>query len=165
MDFTIRNYRPEDWAGVHYIYQAGIETGLATFEPEVKSQKAFEEDSIAGCILVAENPKGGIYGWATLWPVSQRSCYSGVTEVSVYVNPKHQGKGVGEGLLNALIKRSELKGIWTLQAGIFEENMASERLHEKCGFRHIGIRERLGQLNGQWHNIVIMERRSDRVGT
>lgn len=163
MDFKVRNYRSKDWTSVRAIYRAGIETGIATFETEVKSQEEFEASSITGCTIVAVNAANGVHGWACLWPVSDRCCYSGVAEVSVYIAPNQNRKGLGALLLDELIKRSELKGIWTLQSGVFEANTASIKLHQKCGFRIVGTRERLGQVNGQWHNIVMMEKRSSRV--
>jgi phosphinothricin acetyltransferase len=84
--------------------------------------------------------------------------------VSVYIGEGHRGKGIGDALLKALIDRSEDKGIWTLQAGIFPENTASISLHEKNGFRKIGVRERIGRMNGVWRDVLLMERRSKRIG-
>jgi phosphinothricin acetyltransferase len=107
---------------------------------------------------------GQIAGWAALRPVSNRAVYAGVAEVSIYVAPDHQGRGVGTQLLTALVEASEQAGFWTLQAGIFPENVASIALHRKCGFRIVGRREKLGQMDGVWRDVVLMERRSKRVG-
>ena len=160
----IRPYAPIDWPEVARIYSEGIATGMATFETTPKSQEKWEQESVPDTAVVAEDEQGNTEGWAILWPVSDRCAYAGVAEVSVYVGNDSQGRGVGKLLLNELVTRSENNGIWTLQAGIFEENTASVKLHEKCGFRTIGIRERLGALHGAWKNIVLMERRSQVIG-
>lgn len=161
----IRAYVPRDWPAIERIYAEGIATGMATFETAPKSQSKWENDCVPGSRLVAvSDVDGALTGWALLWPVSDRCAYAGVAEVSVYVGHNARGLGVGKALLDALVAASEHLGIWTLQAGIFEENTASVRLHEKCGFRVIGVREKLGALNGVWKNIILMERRSDRVG-
>ncbi len=99
-------------------------------------------------------------GWVALSPYSARAVYAGVAEVGVYIAPAARGQGVGKALLNALIDASEQAGIWTLQSGIFVENAPSIRLHKACGFREVGCRERIGQLYGVWHDVVLMERRS-----
>lgn len=163
--FNIRPYEPGDWPAVERIYAEGIATKLATFETEPKGQAKFESDSVPESGLVAlDSDTGTLLGWAVLWPVSDRCAYAGVAEVSVYVGADARGRGVGTGLLNALVSVSEQLGVWTLQAGIFEENASSIRLHERCGFRLIGVRERLGALHGEWKNVVLMERRSVVVG-
>ncbi|HUK45451.1 MAG TPA: GNAT family N-acetyltransferase, partial [Gaiellaceae bacterium] len=107
--------------------------------------------------------EGRVLGWAALSSVSERCVYGGVTEVSVYVAASVRGRGIGRLLLEALIRRSELDGIWTIQAGIFPENAASIRLHESVGFRVVGVRERLGKLDGVWRDVVFLERRSQNV--
>ncbi|WP_262689564.1 GNAT family N-acetyltransferase [Kordiimonas aestuarii] len=158
--FEIRDYRQPDWPVVEAIYREGIRTGNATFETKPKSEDKWTGGSIPESQLVAVSRDGTVLGWAVLWPVSDRCVYGGVTEVSIYVAATARGKGIGKGLLNALVKRAETLGIWTMQAGIFEENIASIRLHEKCGFRIVGVRERLGALRGAWKNVVLMEKRS-----
>lgn len=159
----IRHYKSTDWADVERIMQEGIDTGIATFETSPKSQETWENGSIPGTQIVAEED-GELLGWAVLWPVSDRCAYAGVSEVSVYVSLTAQGKGVGKKLLMELIKKSEESDIWTIQAGIFEDNPGSIALHESCGFRQIGYREKLGKLNGVWRNILQFERRSSIVG-
>lgn len=161
---NIRAYAPSDWIQVERIYTEGIATGLATFETAPKSQKNWENDSVPGSAIVAEEKAPNLQGWALLWPVSDRCAYAGVAEVSVYVSVDARGKGVGLALLDKLVTNSERLSLWTLQAGIFEENLPSIRLHEKCGFRIVGVRERLGALHGVWKNVVLMERRSTVVG-
>ncbi|MCJ9427665.1 GNAT family N-acetyltransferase [Kordiimonas marina] len=160
---TLRPYRTDDWPAVRRIYAEGIETGIATFETEPKPQQTWEGKSVPGSQLVAEED-GDVIGWALLWPVSDRCAYRGVAEVSVYIAASARGRGVGKALLTALNGLSEELGIWTQQAGIFAENTASIGLHEACGYRLVGIRERLGCLDGRWRNIAFMERRSTVVG-
>jgi phosphinothricin acetyltransferase len=108
---------------------------------------------------------GGVIGWAVLSPVSSRCVYGGVAEVSVYVAEEARGKGVGTRLLKELVQRSEDGGLWTLEAGIFPENGATQALHRKLGFREVGRRERIGRMDGRWRDTVLMERRSEVVGS
>lgn len=159
----VRDLRPEDWPAVRAIYEDGIGEGNATFETEAPDWEAWDA-AHSELRFVAERD-GEIAGWAALSPVSGRCCYRGVGEVSVYVAATARGGGVGRALLDELVARSEAAGYWTLQAGIFPENEASLRLHRACGFREIGRRERLGELNGTWRDVVFLERRSAAVGT
>ena len=153
--------REGDWPAVKAIYEEGIATGQATFETETPSWETWNEDHLATGRLVARN-REQVVGWAALSPVSGRCVYAGVAEVSVYVADKVRGQGIGTALLQALIIDSEEAGIWTLEAGIFPENRASLALHKACGFRQVGYRERLGQLAGEWRDVILMERRSSR---
>jgi L-amino acid N-acyltransferase YncA len=155
--------RAEDWGMVRAIYLEGIATGNATFAQSAPEWDSWDSGHLKTCRLAARSG-GDILGWAALGPVSGRSVYAGVAEVSVYVAERARACGVGSALLDALILASELNGIWTLQAGIFPENEASIRLHKRAGFRLVGVRERLGQMNGRWRDVVLMERRSSVVG-
>lgn len=151
------------WPEVRRIYQQGIETGFATFETGTPEWKAWDAAHLERCRLVARHGLD-VVGWAALSPVSDRCVYGGVAEVSLYVDRDHRGKGIGSSLLRHLVKASEAAGIWTLQAGIFKDNPVSLELHRRAGFRVVGVRERLGKLNGRWRDVVLLERRSDRVG-
>jgi phosphinothricin acetyltransferase len=152
-----------DWEMVRSIYHEGITTGNATFETDVPEWKDWNKGHLRDCRFVAKEG-GRVVGWAALSPVSGRCVYAGVAEVSVYVAASARGRGVGKALLLALVEESERQGIWTLQAGIFLENETSIALHKSCGFREVGRRERLGQMNGVWRDVVLMERRSNVVG-
>jgi phosphinothricin acetyltransferase len=154
--------RPEDWPAVASIYDEGIRSGDATFETEVPDWDAWDKAHLPDHRLVARLD-GKVVGWAALAPVSHRAVYAGVAEVSVYVASQEHGKGIGRTLLEALVESSEHAGIWTLQAGIFPENEASIALHEACGFRAVGRRERLGKRDGAWRDVVLLERRSPYV--
>jgi len=160
---TIRPFVKSDFPSVKDIYQQGIDSGEATFQEQAKDYDVWNESLLPSCRLVAESNRQ-IIGWAALSSTSNRCVYSGIAEVSVYVSSNSQGLGVGNSLLEALIKASEEEGIWTLQAGIFPENKASIHIHSKNGFKVLGIREKLGQMNGIWRDIVFMERRSKVVG-
>jgi L-amino acid N-acyltransferase YncA len=160
----LRALEPTDWPAVRAIYEAGIATGDATFETAAPAWEAWDRDHLASGRLVAESDAGEILGWAALAPVSNRCVYGGVAEVSVYVADSARGRGVGRTLLAALIEQSERAGIWTLQAQIMAENEPSLALHHRAGFRRVGLRERLGQLHGRWRDVVLLERRSPRVG-
>lgn len=160
----IRALEPDDWPAMERIYAEGIATGQATLETGTPAWEAWDADHLDACRLVAEDG-GDVVGWAALSPVSDRCVYGGVAEVSVYVAPEARGRGVGTALLRRLVRASEEAGLWTLQAGIFPENEASLRLHEKAGFRVVGRRERLGKLDGTWRDVLLLERRSDVVGT
>jgi len=155
---VVRDLRPEDWPQVSAIYEDGIATGNATFEAAAPAWEAWDA-AHPEHRLVAELG-GEVAGWAALAPVSGRPCYQGVAEESVYVAAWARGRGVGRELLEALVARADAAGIWTLEAGIFPENRASVRLHLVCGFRIVGIRERLGRLNGIWRDVLLLERRS-----
>jgi L-amino acid N-acyltransferase YncA len=148
----------EHWPSVERIYLEGIATGNATFETESPGWENWDAKHHQHSRLVALEG-GSLLGWAALSPVSQRRVYAGVAEVSIYVAEAARGKGVGRALLAALVEQAERNGIWTLQAGIFPENRASISLHKACGFREVGVRERIGRLRGVWRDVVLMERR------
>jgi len=152
-----------DWQEVSRIYLEGIATGFATFETNVPSYEAWNEAHMSSCRLVATDEEK-IQGWAALSPVSSRCVYGGIAEVSVYVGSDSRGKGIGKLLMEALIKESEAQGLWTIQSGIFPENIGSIELHKKLGFRYIGKRERVGKLHGEWKDNLLFERRSETVG-
>ena len=158
----IRDLTPLDSQEVARIFEDGIRTGEATFETAAPSWEEWDAAHTEHR-LVAEL-EGAVVGWAALSPVSERCCYGGVAESSVYVAEEVRGRGVGRELLEELIRRSEAAGIWTLQAGIFPENKPSLRLHLVCGFRLVGVRERLGELNGVWRDVLLLERRSEVAG-
>ena len=155
---------PADWPEVARIYKEGIDTGLATFETSVPDWDSWNGAHMKSCRLVA-SVANALLGWAALSPVSSRCVYGGVAEVSIYISEEARGQGVGLELLRALIRESEKAGIWTLQSGIFPENTASIKLHEKGGFRRIGYRERIGCLHGAWKDNVLFELRSRSVGS
>jgi len=151
------------WARVVEIYEQGIATGLATFETEPPGWDTWDRSHLPAPRLVAI-ADDVVAGWAALSPVSDRCAYGGVAEVSVYVAQHARGQGIGGLLLRRLVLESEDHGIWTLQAGIFPENTGSIELHRRAGFREVGRREKLGKLNGRWMDVLLLERRSDRVG-
>ena len=159
----VRSMSPTDWPAVRSIYEEGIATGNATFQSEAPTWEEWDAAHLRGCRLVAERD-GRRVGWAALSGVSSRCVYSGVAEVSVYVAADARGGGIGRQLLEALVAESERAGIWTLQAGIFPENLPSLTVHRRCGFRVVGRREKLGQMNGRWRDVMLLERRSGRVG-
>ena len=157
-----RDLRSLDWPEVARIYSEGIATGVASFETEPPSWEQWDAGHSA--IRVVAELDGRVAGWCALSPTSDRRCYRGVAEESVYVAAWAQGRGVGRALLDEVIARAEAVGIWTLEAGIFPENKPSLRLHLGCGFRLVGVRERLGELNGVWRDVLLLERRSEVVG-
>ena len=159
----VRALEPGDWPQVADIYTAGIATGNATFETAPPSWEDWDAGHRPDLRFVATD-RGQVVGWAAASGVSDRCCYAGVIEHSVYVHPAHQGHGIGRLLLTALIDAAKGAGIWTIQTGIFPENTASIALHHACGFRTIGRRERLGQLDGTWRDVLLLEhRRSEPV--
>jgi L-amino acid N-acyltransferase YncA len=152
-----------DWAAVRAIYLEGIATGNATFADSAPEWADWDLGHLRVCRLVARHQKE-VLGWAALSPVSSRCVYAGVVEVSVYVAARARGQGIGMMLLSELAVDSERAGLWTLQAGIFPENIASVEIHKRAGFRVVGIRERLGCQGGRWRDVLLMERRSIVVG-
>lgn len=159
----IRTVQPTDWPAMATIYQQGIDTGNATLETVAPAPEKMASSYMEAPQLVAELG-GGVVGYALLTAVSGRCVYAGVAEVSLYIADRHRGQGVGQQLLNQLILASEEQGIWTLQAGILRENAASIALHKRCGFREVGYREKIGQRHGEWRDVWLLERRSQRIG-
>lgn len=165
MGVEIVPLEPGHWHQVRAIYLDGIATGQATFETTAPSWDEWDSNHLAfGRIVAISQPGGEMVGWAALTGVSKRSAYEGVAEVSVYVHEKARGLGVGKTLLARLVRLSEENGIWTLQASVFPENVASVRLHKSCGFRQVGIRRRIGRLKGVWRDTMLLERRSRLTG-
>ncbi|MFY1670115.1 GNAT family N-acetyltransferase [Plantactinospora sp. WMMB334] len=160
----IRAMEPGDAADVLAIYQAGLDTGQASFETEAPTWPAFDSGRLPAHRLVAVGDDGRVLGWVAVTPVSARAVYAGVVEHSVYVHPAAQGRGVARALMAALIASTEAAGIWTVQSGIFPENAASLTLHERVGFRVVGVRERVGRHHGTWRDVVLLERRSPAIG-
>jgi phosphinothricin acetyltransferase len=160
MEFIIREMEGTDWAKVSEIYVQGIETNVSTFETKCPTYEEWDKAHAKVCRYVITDNEN-ILGWAALTIASGRCVYSGVAELSIYIDNRYKGKGVGSKLLAHLINESENHGFWTIQSGIMEENEASIKLHEKCGFRRIGFREKVGKDRyGKWRNTVLMEKRS-----
>ena len=158
-----RTMTADDYPVVAAIYAEGILTGNATFQQEAPTWESWDAEHVKSCRLVAM-VDGELAGWAALSLVSGRCVYGGVAEVSVYVGAAFRGRGIGLHLLEALIAESEAHQFWTLQAGIFPENSGSVYIHEKAGFRIVGRREKIGQMNGVWRDTLLLERRSTIVG-
>jgi L-amino acid N-acyltransferase YncA/DNA-binding transcriptional ArsR family regulator len=164
--FAIRPMDPADADPVLAVYQAGLDAGDASFETEAPSWAAFDAAKLpAHRHVAAATGTGEVLGWVAASAVSGRSVYAGVVEHSVYVAPTARRRGVGAALLQALIDSTEAAGIWTIQSGIFPENIASIRLHQRKGFRVVGTRERIGRQRGRWRDVVLVERRSPSIGT
>jgi len=163
MNISIEKMKDEDWPQIADIYQEGLATGNATFEEQVPDRQQWDKSHLRQCRLVVK-VAGQIVGWVALSPVSSRCIYSGVAEVSLYVKSSARGQGVGKALLQAAIEESERIGIWTLQSGTFPENVASIAFQKACGFREVGTREKISCMNGQWRDVILMERRSKFVG-
>jgi L-amino acid N-acyltransferase YncA len=155
-----RPLKSDDWDAVAEIYWDGMRNGLATFQTEVPSWAEWDAAHLPGHRLVADL-LGEVVGWAALSPASRRRCYAGVVEDSIYVARGARGLGIGRALLDALVAGSEAAGIWTIQTSIFPENRASLALHERCGFRVVGTRERIAKRDGIWRDTVFLERRSE----
>jgi len=168
MEHKIEPMKPEDWDQVRVIYEEGIATENATFEPMVPEWEKFDSAHVAEPRLVVR-VGGRVAAWAALSRVSARKVYAGVAELSIYVGEKYRGKGIGDALLGVLVEASEKAGFWTLQGGIFPENTISIELHKKHGFRVLGIREKVGKMafgkmKGKWRDVALMERRSKVAG-
>lgn len=155
--------RPRHADEILAIYQRGIDEGDATFETTAPRWAQFDAAKLPDHRHVATDRSGRVLGWVAAAPVSERRVYTGVVEHSVYVHPDARGRGVGRALLHALIASTEAAGIWTIQSGIFPENTASLALHQRLGFRTIGVRERIGRHRGTWRDVVLVERRSPAV--
>jgi L-amino acid N-acyltransferase YncA len=154
----IRPLEPADYPAVADVFAEGIATGRATFEMRVPTWEEWDAGHLPDHRFVAELD-GEVAGWAAVVPYSRRAVYRGVGEESVYVAERSRGRGVGRALLEALIESARAGGLWTLQAGVFPDNLASLELHRRLGFREVGVRERIGQLDGVWRDVVLLELR------
>ena len=154
----MREMTEADWPEVAAIWAEGIATGNATFETEPPSWAAFDATRRPEGRLVAERD-GSVAGWAALSSVSSRPCYAGVSENSVYVASAARGQGIGTALMEALAEAASAAGIWTIQTSVFPENLASIALHERAGFRIVGRRERIAELDGVWRDTLFLELR------
>jgi phosphinothricin acetyltransferase len=152
------------WPAVKAIYEEGIATGHATFQSEAPEWPDWDRGHLSHSRLALMTDGGVVAGWAALSPVSGRAVYAGVAEISIYISAGERGRKAGLRLLRALVEESERHGIWTLQAGIFPENIPSLRIHAHCGFRQVGFRERIGAMEGIWRDTILLERRSRVVG-
>ena len=164
MEITYRPMSDDDWKFVVEIYKQGIETENATFQKEIPTWVEWNKGHKTACRIVAIL-QNEIVGWCALSAISNRPVYTGVAEVSIYVSNKNRGIKIGRKLLNKLIIESENEKHWTLQAGIFPENIASLKIHEDLGFRRVGYREKIGKLNGIWRDTILLERRSKNFTT
>jgi len=165
--FVIEAMQPDDWPDVRRVYAEGIATSFATLESETPDWSHFDHSHRHDCRLVARvRPGEPTIGWTALTAYSARRVYAGVAWESVYVASAARGQGVGRALLEAVIPASEAAGLWTLLAGVLAENRASLALHEAVGFRRVGVERGLGQdPSGRWRDVVLLERRSEVVGT
>jgi L-amino acid N-acyltransferase YncA len=162
---VIRPMEAGDAGQVLAVYQAGLDTGQASFETTAPAWEAFDAAKLPGHRFTAAGASGQVLGWVAAFPVSARHVYAGVIEHSVYVRPGYHRRGIGAALLRALIGSAEAAGIWTIQSSIFPENTASLRMHQQAGFRVVGTRERIARHHGQWRDTVLIERRSAADGT
>ena len=158
VDMEIRALESADWPAVKAIYEQGIATRLATFETSAPAWADWDDAYLGEHRIVAERD-GAVVGWAALLPTSRRACYAGVVENSIYVAEGARGHGVGRALLERLLASADRAGFWTVQASVFADNAASIAFHERCGFRIVGTRERIGRLDGVWRDTVLLERR------
>ncbi|MFC0097970.1 GNAT family N-acetyltransferase [Micromonospora marina] len=159
-DVTVRPMTAGDSGRVLAIYQAGLDGGHASFETTAPTWAAFDASRLPDHRSVAVDARGRVVGWVAVTPTSTRAVYAGVVEHSVYVDPAARGRGVAGLLLDALIASTETAGIWTIQSGVFPENLASMTLHKRAGFRVIGVRERVARHHGRWRDVALIERRS-----
>ena len=162
-DLTIRPMTDADAGAVLTIYQAGLDGGHASFETSAPTWADFDSAKLPEHRFVADEADGRVVGWVAVSPVSSRCVYAGIVEHSVYVDPVARGRGAGLALMRALVESTEAAGIWTIQSGVFPENAPSLRLHERAGFRVVGIRERVGRHHDRWRDVVLLERRSPTI--
>ena len=163
MNYKIEPLLNKDWLQVRSIYAESISTGVASFDTKPPNWRDWDSSRLSSCRFVAREGKN-VFGWATLSPVSSTWGYVGVAEVSVHVRQEKQRQGIGSALLKALLAASEKEKYWTISAEIISENIASLTLHRKCGFREVGYREKLGHRQGVWHDVILLERRSQKIG-
>jgi L-amino acid N-acyltransferase YncA len=159
----IEKLTQKHWPEVRAIYESGLATGNANFNHQVPDWEKWDNTHVKKCRLLAMHD-GKVYGWAALTAIADNCVFAGVAEVSIYIAKDSRGKGIGKQLLSELVRQSEGNDFWTLEARVFTENFASIKIHEENGFRIVGSRERIGQLNGVWRDTLLLERRSIVVG-
>lgn len=159
---TVRELRLDDWPAVRRIYQEGLDTGIATFDTTVPPSTRLAARWLPGHRWVAE-VDGVVVGWTTVAQASSRECYRGVGETAVYVDRAHRGRGVGKALLHQQVTEADRAGLWTLQTSVFSVNRAGLSLHHQAGYRTVGVREKIAERGGVWHDCVLLERRASSV--
>jgi L-amino acid N-acyltransferase YncA len=159
----IEQLTEKHWPEVSAIYVSGLATGNANFSTKVPAWEDWDKTHLKNCRIVMMDD-GKVLGWAALTAISDQCVFAGVAEVSVYVHEGARGSGIGKSLLTAIVDESEKNNLWTLEARIFAENLASIKIHQANGFRIVGRRERIGQMNGVWRDTVLLERRSTKIG-
>ena len=159
----VKNLEHQHWDAVKKIYELGISTKTATFATEIPTWAEWDAKHLPHARLICE-VDNRVGAWVALHNVENEFSGTGVAEISIYAHPACKGMGLGFVLMEHVIRQSEENGIWTIQAQIIEENKSTIRLHEKSGFRRVGFRERIGAVDGVWHNVVLFERRSKSVG-
>ncbi|MFJ8064525.1 GNAT family N-acetyltransferase [Psychrobacillus sp. NPDC096426] len=162
-DLVIDEMLETDWEQVKTIYIEGIQSGNATFQTKAPTWNEWNAVHFQKCRFIARMGRE-VVGWIAISPISSRESFAGVAEISIYLTNTIKGMGIGSKLLEALVKDSEQLGFWTLQAMIFPENQGSINLHKKFNFKEVGTRQRIGKLNGVWRDVVLLERRSEKVG-
>lgn len=161
-EIKIRPMKAEDWMEISEIYRQGIESNMSTFVQEVPTYEEWNDNYFKECRFVAVDGEK-VVGFVGLTPAFRKPAFYGVAELSIYIDGTHQGKGIGALLLNHLFEEAQNAGFWMLQSGIMQNNLPSIKLHEKCGFRMVGYREKVARdRTGNWRNVVLMEKRSDR---
>jgi L-amino acid N-acyltransferase YncA len=157
----IRHAQIADAAAVTAIYNQGIADRSATFEttPRTVAEMAGRlADQDRHPVLVATGKDGRVLGWAGLGAYRSRECYAGIAEFSIYLDREARGQGVGRELLAALVEAATERGFWKIVSRVFPSNAASRALCKACGFREVGTYEKHAQLDGQWLDVVIVER-------
>jgi phosphinothricin acetyltransferase len=158
MPLIARPARPEDAPAITEIYNQGIEDRIATFETEPRAVSDIEPwFAHARAFVSVTDDAGEVAGYAVAHPYSDRCCYQGIGEFSVYVRRSHRGRGVGQAAMAALIDAARADGLWKLMSRIFPENRASLGLMARMGFDEIGVHRNHGRLEGVWKDCVIVE--------
>lgn len=162
MTDTTRAARAGDAGDIARIYNQGIAERVATFEIEPRTPesmaKTIAERAERYPTVVVERD-GRVIAWAGASEYRPRECYAGIAEFSVYVDKTARGTGAGTAAMRGLIAACEAKGFWKLVSRVFPENTASRRLLASLGFREVGVYERHAKLDGEWKDVVIVEKR------
>ncbi len=156
---TIRPASARDAARIAAIYNDGIAGRDATFETEPRTAADVEEALRGdGAVFLVAEADGEVVGWAGVVRLSERCAYAGVGEYTIYLDPRAQGRGIGGRLLEALAAEAERGGYWKLVGKVFTTNAPSIALSRRCGFREVGVHERHGRLDGEWKDVLVLER-------
>jgi L-amino acid N-acyltransferase YncA len=155
----VRPARRDDAPAITRIFNEGLAERVATFETRPKAAGEIAELIDAGALVLVAERDGQVVAFAKLGPYDDPShYYSGVGEATLYVAREARRARAGAELLNALAEEAERRGYWKLVGKIFASNAPSIALVRSCGWREVGVHRRHSRLDGEWKDVLVVER-------